>query len=102
MSEIVAIDFFTVPTIRLRVPFVFLVIEHQRRRVLHFSVTEHPTAEWSGQQLMEAFSDREAKRYLIRDRDSIYGHEFRDRVQSLDMKKTVRPGVRGKTPSLSG
>jgi putative transposase len=45
LGEIVAVDFFTVPTIRLRVLFVFLVIEHQRRRVLHFGVTEHPTAD---------------------------------------------------------
>jgi hypothetical protein len=48
MGEIVAIDFFTVPTIRL-VLFVFLVLEHQRRKVLHFGVTEHPSAEWAGQ-----------------------------------------------------
>ena len=89
LNEIVAIDFFTVPTIRLRVLYVFLVIEHQRRRVLHFGVTEHPTAEWSGQQMIEAFSDREAKRYLIRDRDSIYGREFRNRVQSLGLKEVI-------------
>ncbi len=58
MSDIVAIDFFTVPTLRLRVLFVFLVIEHQRRKVLHFGVTEHPTAEWASQQVVEAFSER--------------------------------------------
>jgi hypothetical protein len=52
MSEIIAIDFFTVPTVRFRVLFVFLIIEHHRRKVLHFGVTEHPTAEWTGQQLM--------------------------------------------------
>ena len=89
MSEIVAIDFFTVPTIRLRVLFVFLVMEHQRRRVLHFGVTEHPTAEWTGQQIIEAFSERDATRYLLRDRDSIYGPEFRDRLHSLLMKEVV-------------
>jgi len=61
-GEIVAIDFFTVPTICLRVLFVFLVIEHRRRRVLHFGVSEHPTAEWAGQQVIEAFSERDAKR----------------------------------------
>ena len=49
LDEIVAIDFFTVPTIRLQVLFVFLVIEHQRRKVLHFGVTEHPTSAWTGQ-----------------------------------------------------
>jgi transposase InsO family protein len=89
VGELVAIDFFTVPTIRLRVLFVFLVIEHRRRRVLHFGVTEHPTAEWTGQQVIEAFSERDAKGYLIRDRDALFGHEFRRRIQSLDMKEVV-------------
>ena len=89
LGEIVAIDFFTVPTIRLRVLFVFLVLEHERRRVLHFGVTEHPTAEWTAQQVVEAFSDRDAKHYLIRDRDSIYGDGFRRRVQSLGIKEVV-------------
>src|SRR6202048_5471411 len=60
IGEIVAIDFFTVPTIRLRVLFVFLVIEHQRRKVLHFGVTEHPTADWAAQQVVEAFAEQGA------------------------------------------
>jgi putative transposase len=84
----VAIDFFTVPTIRLRVLYVFLVLEHRRRRVLHFGVTEHPTAEWASQHVIEAFAERDAKHYL-HDRDSIYGHEFRGRVQPLGMKEVV-------------
>jgi hypothetical protein len=62
---------------------LFVILEHQRRQVLHFGVTEHATAEWAGQQVIEGFSERDAKRYLIRDRDSIYGHEFRERVLSL-------------------
>jgi putative transposase len=89
IGEIVAIDFFTVPTIRLRVLFVFLVMEHRRRKVLHFGVTEHPTAEWTAQQVVEAFSERDAKRYLIRDRDSIYGEEFRGRIRLLGMKEVI-------------
>jgi putative transposase len=74
---------------RLRVLFVFLVIEHQRRRVLHFGVTEHPTAEWAGQQVVEAFAERDDKRYLVRDRDAIYGTDFRRRIQSLRMKEVI-------------
>jgi putative transposase len=89
IAEILAVDFFTVPTIGLRVLFVFLVIEHQRRRVIHFGVTEHPTAEWAAQQVVEAFSERDGKHYLIRDRDSIYGHEFCCRIQSLSMEDVV-------------
>jgi transposase InsO family protein len=89
IGEIVATDFFAVPTVSMRVLFVFLVLGHQRRKVLHFAVTEHPTAEWAGQQIVEAFADRDVPGYLIRDRDSIYGHEFRRRVQSLGIKEVV-------------
>ena len=89
IGEIVAIDFFTEPTIRLRVLFVFLLLEHQRRKVLHFAVAEHPSAEWVTQQMVEAFADRDATRYLIRDRDAIYGNEFRRRLQSLGMKEII-------------
>ena len=89
IGEIVAIDFFTVPTIRLRVLFVFFVLEHQRRKVLHFGVTEHPSTEWTGQQVVEAFAELGSKRYLIRDRDATYGHEFRRRIQSLGMKEVI-------------
>ena len=69
IGEIIAVDFFTVPTVGLRVLFVFLVLENQRRKVLHFGVTEHPTAEWAAQQVVEAFAERDDKRYLVRDRD---------------------------------
>jgi hypothetical protein len=52
---LVSVDFFTVPTIRFQVLYVFLVLAHERRRVVHFAVTAHPTAEWAAQQLREAF-----------------------------------------------
>ena len=89
IGEIVAIDFFMVSTIRLRVLFVFLVIEHQRRKILHFGITEHPTAEWTAQQMVAALSGREAKRYLIRDRDSIYGCAFCSRVETLGLSEVI-------------
>lgn len=89
IGEIVAIDFFMVPTIRLRVLFVFLVLEHQRRKVLHFGVTEHPGAEWAGQQVVEALAEEGTKRYLVHDRDATYGNEFRRRIQSLGMKEVI-------------
>jgi putative transposase len=89
VGEIVAIDFFIVPTIHLRVLFVFLVLEHQRRKVLHFGVTEHPSAEWAAQQVVEALTELDAKPYLIRDRDAIYGNEFRRRIQSLGINEII-------------
>jgi transposase InsO family protein len=89
VGGIVAIDFFTVPTIRLRVLFVFLMMEHQRRRVLHFGITEHPSAEWAAQQLVEAFTERYAKPYLVRDRDAIYGNAFRHRIRSMGITEII-------------
>ena len=65
----VSVDFFTVPTIRFQVLYVFLVLAHDRRRILHFGVTACPTAEWTAQQLREAFPWETAPRYLLRDRD---------------------------------
>ena len=87
MRDTVAIDFFTVPTVRLRVLFVLVVLAHDRRRVIYFNVTEHPTAEWTAQQLVEAFSWETPPKYLLRDRDAIYGNRFRKRVRALGMNE---------------
>ena len=89
LGHMVSIDFFTVPTITMKVLFVFLVLEHRRRQVLHFNVTEQPTAAWTAQQIVEAFADRDAPRYLIRDRDSIYGNDVRLRIASLGIKEVL-------------
>ena len=67
IKNLVSVDFFTVPTIRFQVLYVFLVLAHDRRRVLHFNVTAHPTAEWTAQQLREAFPCERVPRYLLRD-----------------------------------
>src|SRR2546425_4836281 len=83
VQDLVSIDFFTVPTARLRVLFVFVVLAHDRRRVLHFNVTEHPTAAWTAQQIVVAFPDDSAPSYLLRDRDSVYAHVFRHRVKGM-------------------
>jgi transposase InsO family protein len=85
----VSIDFFTVPTVTLRVLFVFVVLEHRRREVLHFNVTDHPTAAWTAQQIVEAFADRDAPRYLIRDRDGVYGNEVPLRIASLGIEEVL-------------
>src|SRR6516165_4947320 len=89
LSQTVSMDFFTVPTITMRVLFVFVVLEHRRRQVLHFNVTEHPTAAWTSQQIVESFANRDAPRYLIRDRDSIYGDDVRLRIASLQMEEVL-------------
>ena len=89
LGQMVSIDFFTVPTITMKVLFVFIVLEHRRRQVLHFNVTEHPTAAWTSQQIVEAFADRDVPRYLIRDRDGVYGNEVRLRIASLHMEEVL-------------
>jgi transposase InsO family protein len=89
LGQIVSVDFFTVPPIRLWVLFVFLVLEHRRREVLHFNVTDHPTSAWVSQQIVEAFADRETPRYLIRDRDGVYGYEVRRRLRSLGIEEVL-------------
>jgi putative transposase len=88
-QDLVALDFFTVPTVTFRVLFVLVILAHERRRVVHFHVTEHPTAVWTAQQVVEAFPWDEAPRYLLRDRDRIYGTVFRQRVQNMGIKEVV-------------
>jgi transposase InsO family protein len=83
VKDIVACDFFTVPTLQCRVLFVFIMLAHERRRIVHVNITEHPTAQWTAQQIVEAFPWDTAPRYLLRDRDSIYGEAFQDRVGHL-------------------
>ena len=62
---------------------MFLVLAHYRRRILHFNVTVHPTAEWTGQQLREAFPFVPLPRYLLRDRNAIFGDDFREQVRDM-------------------
>jgi len=88
-KQLVSIDFFTVPTIRFQVLYVFLVLAHDRRRIVHFNVTAHPTAQWTGQQLREAFPFDQLPRYLLRDRDAIFGNEFRAQVQAMDIHEVL-------------
>src|SRR5215467_4148928 len=77
-TQMASADFFTVPTALFQVLFVFIVIQHDRRHLVHFNVTAHPTAEWTARQIVEAFPFESSPRYLLRDRDSIYGSEFRE------------------------
>ena len=83
VETLVSVDFFTVSTVTFKVLFVFVVLAHHRRRVVHFNVTDAPTAQWTGQQLVEAFPWEPAPGYLLRDRDAVYGVVFSSRAQAL-------------------
>jgi transposase InsO family protein len=72
---IVAFDFFTVPTVTFQLLYCFFVIEHGRRKILHFNVTRHPTADWVVQQLRETFPEADPYRYVILDRDTKFDAE---------------------------
>jgi putative transposase len=87
--NLVSLDFFTVPTAGLRVLFVLVVLAHHRRRVVHFNVTEHPTAHWASQQIVDAFPDDSAPAYLLRDRDAVYGDVFRQRVAGMGISEVL-------------
>jgi putative transposase len=89
IKSMVSVDFFTVPTLRFQVLYVFLVLAHERRRILQFGVTAHPTAEWTVQQLRNAFPWDTAPRYLLRDRDRIFGTEFVEQVQAMGIKQVL-------------
>ena len=89
LKSTVSIDFFTVPTIRFQVLYVFLVLAHDRRRILHFNVTAHPTAEWTVQQLREAFPFEQVPKYLLRDRDRIFSADFSQQVEDLSIEEVL-------------
>jgi len=86
-KELIALDFFTVPTATFRVLFVLVILSHDRRRILHFNVTEHPTAAWTARQLLQACGTDNAPRFLVRDRDAIYGETFRRQVTALKIQE---------------
>ena len=88
-QDLVSIDFFVVPTATFRVLYVFLVLEHERRRIVHFNVTGGPSAQWTGQQLVNAFPYDSAPKYVIRDRDKIYGANFVRRVRAMGIEQVL-------------
>jgi len=89
VGSLASIDFFTVPTATFRVLYVFFVLSHDRRRVLHFNVTDHPSAAWTAQQIIEAFPEDTAPKYMIRDRDGIYGDQFQRRVAGIGIEEVL-------------
>jgi putative transposase len=89
VKDLVAMDFFVVPTVTYKVLFVLVILAHERRRVVHFNMTEHPTAEWTAQQILDAFPWGETPRYLLRDRDRAYGASFRQRVRHMGIEEVL-------------
>jgi hypothetical protein len=89
VSELASIDFLTVPTAPFRVLFVFVVLSHARRHLLHLGVTAHPTTAWTRQQFREAFRWDRAPRFLIRDRDRIYGADSTYTVQAMGTEEVL-------------
>jgi transposase InsO family protein len=84
-----AMDFFVVPTVTFRLIYVLIVIRHERRKVVHFNITEAPTAAWTAQQVINAFPEETAPEYLLRDRDSIDGSAFRRRVEGMGIEQKL-------------
>ena len=90
---IAAFDFFTVPSLTFRILYCFFVIEHGRRRILHFNVTEHPASDWIVQQLREALPLPCPYRYVLFDRDTKFGGDVVEFLQASSMKP-IRTSVR--------
>ena len=88
-KDMVSIDFLVVPTVGFRMLYVLVILSHYRRQVVHFNVTARATAHWTGQQIVEAFPFDSAPQYLIRDRDGIYGSQFRKRVRSMGIEEIL-------------
>ena len=89
VPDIAACDFFTVPKVMFRVLYVFIVLRHDRRQVIHFNLTTNPYAEWAAQQIINAFPYEEAPRFLIRDRDGVYSDYFKNRIKDMDIEEVL-------------
>jgi putative transposase len=89
IRDVVALDFFVVPTVTHKVLFVLVMLARERWRIVRFHVTEHLTAEWTAQQVIDAFPWDEAPRYLLRDRNRIYSASFPQRVRNMGIEEVV-------------
>jgi putative transposase len=89
MRNMAAVDMFVVATATFRLLYALIVLGHDRRRIIHFEVTQNPTQVWLARQMTEAFPWDTAPRYLLRDRDASYGQAFRDRVEAMAIKEVV-------------
>ena len=81
----------TIVSLRFHVLYGFVILALERRAILHVGVTEQPTAEWAAQRVVEAIGDHEPPRFLLHDRDSVYGEAFRRRVGGLGVRELITP-----------
>ena len=88
-DQIAAIDFFTMPSVSYRIFYVFIVLRHSDRKILHFNITRNPSAIWTAQQITEAFPFDSCPRFVLRDRDRIYGEYFRKRVKHMGIDEVL-------------
>lgn len=88
-KDIISMDFFSVPTINLKLLHVLVIMEHHRRKVIHFNVTEHPTSIWTAQQMRNALYEDNSYKYMIRDRDCKFGKYFGRKISGIGMKEIV-------------
>jgi transposase InsO family protein len=96
-----AIDFFTVPTATFRILYCCLVLRHARRTAVHFNITAHPTAGWAAQQIVEAFPYGQTPRFLLHDRDGVFGDAFRRRVRGVGIAEVrIAPHAPWQNPYL--
>jgi len=101
--DIVAVDFFLVPTLTFRLLFAFVVLRHDRRELLHVHVTDHPSAVWTARQIIETFPEETAPKYLLRDRDAIYGEAFTLCVVTMGIRQVITaPRAPWQTPCVEG
>ena len=96
--EIVAVDFFVVPTLTFRLLFVFVVLRHDRRELLHLNVTDHPTAVWTAHQLLQTFPDETAPTYLPRIGMGSTGRPSRTRIAHGDPPVLITPRAPWQNP----
>jgi len=90
VSDMVGIDFFTIPTATFRILFCLIVLSHERRKILYFNVSANPTAEWAAQQIVQAFPYDSAPRYLLRDRDTIFQNPyFMARIRNMGIREVI-------------
>ena len=88
-KEIISMDFFTIPTINFKILYVLLIIEHHRRRILHFNVASNPNSSWTIQQIRNALPSDIVPKYLIRDRDSKFSHDVSSCIKNMCIQEIV-------------